>query len=87
MFPKIELVQVALVPSIRQYLSAAFKWPAVARAVMTNMIKVPFAQQVKQVCIQERLFFIDIRISGLGLALKRASVLLWLDKRFGRQRG
>jgi hypothetical protein len=81
--PQDELVQVALVPSIRQYLSAAFTCPTVTRAMMANMTGVTFATRVKQVCIQERFFFINIRILGLGLALKRTSVLLKPDTRFG----
>ena len=72
--PQDELVQVALVPSVRQYLSAAFTWPIVIRALTANMTGVTFAARAKQVCIQERLFIINIRTLGLRLALKRASV-------------
>jgi hypothetical protein len=85
--PQDELVQVALVPSIRQYLSAAFTWLAITRAVTANMTKVTFATRAKQVCIQERLLVINIRILGLGLALKRTSVLLKPDTRFARHCG
>ena len=85
--PQDELVQVALVPSIRQYLSAAFTWLAITRAVTANMTKVTFATRAKQVCIQERLFFMKIRIVGLGLVLKRTNVLVKPDTRLGRHRG
>jgi hypothetical protein len=64
--PQDELVQEALVPSIRQYFSAAFTRPAIARAVTVNMTKVTFPTRAKQVCIQERFFFINIRIAGSG---------------------
>ena len=64
--PQDELVQVALVPFVCQYLSAAFTWLTVTRAVMANMTKVTFATRAKPVCIQERLFFINIRNLGSG---------------------
>ena len=68
--PQDELVQLALVPLVCQYLSAAFTWPTVTRAVTADMTRMTFATRAKPVCVQEQLFFISIRIVGFGLALK-----------------
>jgi hypothetical protein len=85
--PQDELVQVLLVPSVRQYKSVAFTWPTITKAVTANMTGVTFATRAKQICIQERLIFINIRILGFELALKRASVLLRPDTQFDRHCG
>ena len=52
--PQDKLVQVELVPSIRQYFSAAFIRPAIVRAETVSMNRAVLATRAEQVCILEQ---------------------------------